>query len=268
MVVNADSQQVYDTWRVLTARPDKAEMGDVPHHLFGHVPLTEAYSTGHWLRDVRPLLDRPVVIAGGTGLYFKALTEGLAPVPPVPPEVRQAAENDLARMGSEAFADRLRREDPETAERIDLSNPRRVVRAWEVLVASGTGLAAWQDRTPPPALDPARAVRIALAPDREWLYRRCDLRFDRMMEGGAVEEVRAVMALDLPPDAPGLKALGAPELMAWQRGELDRESAVARAKMETRRYAKRQTTWIRNQMADWTYLAEPDVAAVLAKLRD
>lgn len=262
VVVNADSQQVYDTWQVLTARPTETEMEGIEHRLYGHVPLTRTYSAGAWLRDVLALPLGPKVIVGGTGLYFKALTEGLAPIPPVPSDVRASAEAELASVGPEAFAASLARDDPATAARIDMVNPRRVLRAREVLEATGFGLAYWQDQTPAPALDPAKAIRIAVTPEREWLYRRCDLRFDQMIQSGAIEEVERVMAMDLPQDAPGRRALGAAELMAWLRGEIDRETAVERAKMETRRYAKRQMTWIRNRMADWRHVEHADPATV------
>lgn len=267
-VVNADSQQIYAGWRVLTARPSAGEEALAPHRLYGHVRLDQAYSAGHWLAEVTPLLDGPTpVIVGGTGLYFKALTEGLAPIPRVPPQVRAAGEAELERLGRVAFAADLARRDPRTAAGLDLDNPRRVLRAWEVLEATGTGLAEWQARTPPPALSLDRCLAIALTPDREALYARCDLRFDQMMEDGAVEEARAVMAMDLPPDAPGLKAVGAGALFAWLRGEISRDDAITRARTETRRYAKRQMTWIRNQMGAWHHLDHPDPDTVLTLMQ-
>ncbi len=267
VVVNADSQQVYDTWRILTARPSAAEEAAAPHRLYGHVPLDQPYSVGHWLTEIAPLLDGPLpVIVGGTGLYFKALTQGLAPIPIVPEEIRAAAEADLERLGLIAFTARLGEADPATVASLDTDNPRRVLRAWEVLVATGVGLAEWRGRTPAPLLPVGDALALALTPEREALYARCDARFDQMIEAGAVEEVRTVMAMDLPASAPGLKAVGASELMAWQRGEISRDDAAERAKMETRRYAKRQLTWIRNQMADWHHLPGPDIDRVLQML--
>ena len=256
MIVNADSQQVYRDWRVLTARPSPKETAQAPHRLYGHVALDAEYSVGHWLREVEPLLaqgSRPV-ITGGTGLYFKSLTEGLAPIPPVPADVRAAGEAELARLGSKAFAVSFSKRDPETAAGIDLANPRRVLRAWEVLEASGEGLAAWQARTPAPLVPLAECTAIALTPDRDWLYARCEARFDQMLAEGALDEVSAVMAMDLPAAAPGLRAVGAPELMAHLRGEVSLDEAAGKAKMEPRRYAKRQRTWIRNQMGSWQTL--------------
>ncbi|MEM7056257.1 MAG: tRNA (adenosine(37)-N6)-dimethylallyltransferase MiaA [Pseudomonadota bacterium] len=260
IVINADSQQIYRDWQVLTARPGPEEMGGIEHHLYGHVGLDQNYSVGHWLEDVRPLLDRPCVFVGGTGLYFKSLTEGLAEIPPVDPAVRADAERVLGSEGLEALVARLSAEDPATAAKIDLVNPRRVVRAWEVLQATGTGLAAWQAATPAPLLRLDDCRTVALTPDREWLYARCEARFDRMIAEGALDEARAVMAQGLPPEAPGLKALGAPELFAHLAGEMPLEDAIAQAKTETRRYAKRQMTWIRNQMDAWE-THDPSAAA-------
>lgn len=253
VVVNADSQQVYREWRVLTARPSEADETRLPHRLYGHIPLDAAYSVGHWLRDLEGVLSEPrvPVIVGGTGLYFKGLTEGLAPIPEVPPEDRAEAEEDLDRLGLEGLVAALQQEDPGTAANIDLSNPRRVLRAWEVLRSSGTGLATWQAETPPPRLALSDVMAIVLEPPREWLYARCDARFDQMILDGALDEVRAVMAHDMPAAAPGLRALGAPELMAHLQGEVPLYEAIETAKMETRRYAKRQSTWMRNQMGSW-----------------
>ena len=266
VVVNADSQQIYRDWRVLTARPSAEETGGVEHLLFGHVGLDQEYSVGHWLAELRPLLAQPCVIVGGTGLYFKALTEGLAEIPAAAPEVRTEAEALLAAEGLDALVARLRAEDPETAGLIDTVNPRRVVRAWEVLRGTGTGLAAWQAATPAPDLPLSACRAVALTPERDWLYARCDARFDQMIAAGALEEARAVMAMDLPPEAPGLRALGAPELFAHLRGQISLSEAVDQAKMETRRYAKRQMTWIRNQMGDWKRIEELTDGALEAVL--
>lgn len=252
LIVNADALQVYACWRILTARPSIQEEEALPHALYGHVGRETAYSVGHWLRDVRPLLLRKVVIVGGTGLYFKALTEGLAEIPPVPPDVR-------------ARADTLRRDDPAallagldaaTAARIDRANPARVQRAWEVLQATGRGLADWQADTPPPSLPLADAEALVLHPDVSWLDARIGRRFDQMMDMGALDEARA----ELPfwsPERPSSRAIGAPELIAHLRGQIDLETAVTAAKLASRQYAKRQRTWFRNRMADWTAIALP-----------
>ncbi|MEM9060039.1 MAG: tRNA (adenosine(37)-N6)-dimethylallyltransferase MiaA [Pseudomonadota bacterium] len=257
VVINADSQQVYGAWRVLTARPTENEMADVPHRLFGHVDLEQEYSTGHWLDEVRAEIahcnaeGKTAIITGGTGLYFKALTEGLAEIPRTDPATRERGEADLDRLGLQGFLANLEARDPETCGRIDTLNPRRVLRAWEVLETTGRGIAYWQDNTPAATLPLEVCYAVALTPPRDWLYARCEARFDRMIEQGALNEVRSVMALDLPAAAPGLRAFGAPELTAHLRGELTLDEAIDRAKTETRRYAKRQLTWIRNQMTDW-----------------
>ena len=304
VVVNADSQQVYREWRVLTARPSAGDEAKVPHRLYGHVGVGEAYSVGRWLGEVGGVLAegqegrpsaparaarfeggpgahptgargdggaglRPIVV-GGTGLYFAALTEGLAPIPKVPAEVRRAGEAALERVGLAAFAAEFARRDPGTAAGVDLANPRRVLRAWEVLEATGTGLAEWQSRTPAPLAPLEQAVAVWLEPPRDRLYARCEARFDAMLAEGALDEVRRVMALGLPRTAPAMKAVGAAELAAHLAGETTLDAAVVRAKAATRRYAKRQLSWMRNRMAGWTVLHGPDMesnaGAVLAML--
>ena len=272
-VINADSQQVYREWRILTARPSAEEEAQAPHFLYGHVPLEADYSVGAWLSDVTAALGtcrarglRPV-IAGGTGLYFRALTQGLAPIPPVPPETRAAAEAALARLGPDTLFRRLAARDPETATTLDAANPARILRAWEVLEATGTGLAEWHRRTPPPLVPPRAAVCLALTPPRELLYARCGARLDAMLDAGVLDEVARVMSLGLDPTLPGMKAVGAPELMAHLRGELSLDEAIVRAKTATRNYAKRQLTWIRNQMRDWPRLSSGDASENLARAR-
>jgi tRNA dimethylallyltransferase len=248
-VVNADALQVYARWRILTARPSPEEEAQVPHHLYGHVGHAGDWSVGHWLRAVAEILDddpRPVIV-GGTGLYFSALTGGLAPVPPVPPAVRAAAEVARRLGGIEVLRAGL---DAATAARIDLANPARVQRAWEVLRATGRGLADWQADTPPPLQPLHRAWPLVLRPAPDWLAARIDARFDAMMAGGALDEVRA----ELPrwnPAHPSARAIGAAELVAHLRGELTLEAAVAAAKLATRQYAKRQRTWFRNRLGGW-----------------
>lgn len=249
LIVNADALQVYDNWRLLTARPSVEEEAALPHRLYGHIGRDAPWSVGHWLRDVVGLLDRPVVIVGGTGLYFMALTEGLAEVPPIPAETRAAA--DALRITD--YGAMVAALDPETASRTDLANPARVQRAWEVQSATGHGLAYWQDQTPAPALPLAEVESLVLRPEVDWLNRRIDHRFDAMMAQGALDEVRA----ELPywdPTLPSSRAIGAPELMAHLRGECDLETAVAAAKLASRQYAKRQRTWFRSRMGDWQAL--------------
>ena len=253
MIVNADALQVYENWRILTARPSIAEEKALPHRLYGHIARDQSYSVGHWLREVTPLLaQQPVVIVGGTGLYFMALTEGLAQIPPIPSDVR--AEGDALRLSDpKAMIAAL---DPRSAAKTDLANLARVQRAWEVLRATGRGLADWQDDTPPPLVPRDQAEAIVLRPDVDWLNRRIDQRFDQMIERGALDEARA----ELPhwdANLPSSRAIGAPELMAHLRGECRLDAAIEQAKLASRQYAKRQRTWFRNRMHAWTPLMLP-----------
>ncbi|MBK8441369.1 MAG: tRNA (adenosine(37)-N6)-dimethylallyltransferase MiaA [Rhodobacter sp.] len=252
LIVNADAMQVFGCWRVLTARPSVADEVALPHALYGHVGRDQAWSVGHWLRQVAPLLDRPVVIVGGTGLYFLALTEGLAEVPPVAPAVR--AEADALRQTD--FPAMVAGLDAATAARIDLANPARVQRAWEVLRATGRGLAAWQAGTGAPLLPIAGAEALVIRPEVAELNARIDARFAAMMAAGALDEVRA----ELPfwdPARPSARAIGAAELVAHLRGETGLDAAIAAAQLASRQYAKRQRTWLRRRMADWREIALP-----------
>lgn len=253
IVVNADALQVFANWRILTARPSRDEEAVAPHALYGHVPGDHAYSVGHWLRDVAPYVAgdaRPIII-GGTGLYFAALTEGLAEIPPTPRAIRTLADDRRARDGVEALLAEL---DPATAGRIDTRNPARVQRAWEVQRATGRGLAAWQDMTPPPLLPPARAQRLRVDAERDWLRARIERRFDAMLAAGALEEARRNLA-GWSDALPSAKAIGARELVSHLRGEIDLETARARAITASRQYAKRQRTWFRSRMGDWRVVA-------------
>lgn len=254
MIVNADALQVYANWRVLTARPSAADEAALPHRLYGHVAAHALYSVGHWLRDVTELLTatdapRPVIV-GGTGLYFRALTEGLAPVPDTPPELRQTLDDRLARDGLAPLARDLARDDPETAAAIDMNNPKRVQRALEVWLATGRGLRDWQRATPPPLLPLDRVSAFAILPDKDALNARIDLRFDQMIAQGALDEARHNLS-DWRPDAPSSRAIGAPELIAHLSGEMDLAQAIDRAKIATHQYGKRQRTWFRARMQDW-----------------
>jgi tRNA dimethylallyltransferase len=255
VIVNADALQVYGCWRILTARPTPAQEAALPHRLYGHVGRDAPYSAGHWLREVVQVLaeGRRPVIVGGTGLYFSALTEGLAEIPATPPELRAKADARLAADGLGALLAEL---DPETAARIDRQNPARVQRAWEVLHATGRGLAHWQDGTGAPVIPLAQAEALVLRPDRDWLGERIDRRFDEMMAAGALDEVAA----ELPhwqPSRPSARAIGAAELVAALRGHTSLPDAVAAAKIASRQYAKRQRTWFRNRLRDWQSLPLP-----------
>ncbi|WP_132859311.1 tRNA (adenosine(37)-N6)-dimethylallyltransferase MiaA [Shimia isoporae] len=249
VVVNADAIQVYDNWDVLTARPPAEDEARAPHVLYGHQPFDADYSVGHWLREVSPLLEsgqRPI-ITGGTGLYFTALTQGLADIPPTPPDLRDSANARVAREGYEALLAEL---DTETASRIDTQNPMRVQRAWEVLNATGRPLADWQDNTPPPLLPLANTMPIVFDVDKDWLNDRIARRFDLMLQLGALDEARANLDR-YDPALLSMKAIGAPELIAHLQGKMSLDQAREAATIATRQFAKRQRTWFRSKMSDW-----------------
>ena len=247
-VVNADALQVYSDWRVLTARPSVEDEKQLPHALYGHVAGKDAYSVGHWLRDVAPVLTgAPPVIVGGTGLYFTALTEGLADIPNIPPGIHNDA---MARIQTEGCAGLLAELDRETASRIDQANPMRVQRAWEVLQTTGRGLADWQDNTPPPLLPLDQTQAILIDAPKDWLTPRIEQRFDLMIKGGALDEAQQ-NAHDWRPALPSAKAIGAAELIAHVKGQITLDAARDAAIIATRQYAKRQRSWFRARMKAW-----------------
>jgi tRNA dimethylallyltransferase len=250
VIFNADALQVWDCWRLLSARPSQADEARATHLLFGHMKRGADYSVGHWLREVAALLPRhpAPVIVGGTGLFLSALTTGLADIPPTPSEIRAEAD---ARMVSEGSAPMLAELDTATASRIDTRNPIRIQRAWEVLRTTGRGLAGWQDGTGAPLLPLSRVTALRIEADRDVLALRIDARFDAMLAGGALDEARAVLP-DWSPRALWAKAIGAPELVAHLQGETDLATATERAKAASRQYAKRQRTWFRARMGGWT----------------
>lgn len=260
-IVNADSMQLYAGLRVLTAGPGPEETARAPHHLFGSVDPADGWSVGRWLRAASEVIadirgrGRPVVVVGGTGLYFRALTQGLAEIPEVPADVRAEAAADFERMGEAAFRTRLAEVDPAAAARIAPGDRQRLCRAWEVFAATGQALSDLQ-RTGAPAIADWSAV--ALEPPRPALYARCDARLHAMVREGALEEVRALIARNLDPALPAMKAVGVREFAAHLRGETSLEAAVEAAQQETRRYAKRQITWMRGQMAGWPRLTADD----------
>jgi tRNA dimethylallyltransferase len=246
LIINADALQVYDGWRILTARPSIADEARLPHALYGHVSRHTVYSVGHWLREVTPLLDRPVVIVGGTGLYFTALTEGLADIPPTPAHIRAQADA-LRQTDLHAMILAL---DPATQARVDLANPMRVQRAWEVQMTTGRGLAVWQDSTGAPMLPVARITTLIMRPEVARLNARIDARFDQMIAAGALDEARLALP-DWNPTLPASRAIGAAELIAHLRGEMTLADAITAAKIATHQYAKRQRTWFRSRMSAW-----------------
>lgn len=254
VVINADSMQVYDTLRVLTARPSEAEMEGVQHLLYGHVPAKCAYSTGEWLRDVQDFLPklraegRLPVFVGGTGLYFKALTGGLSDMPEISQDVRDRIRLRLKEEGPEALHAELSRRDAVVAESLEPKDGQRIVRALEVLEETGRSIADFQGRQGATVIDPARAKKLVVLPDRKILHERINRRFEKMLEGGAVDEVRALLALHPAPDLPIMKAIGVREIAGMLEGRMSREEVIERASALTRQYAKRQMTWFRNQM--------------------
>ena len=257
-IVNADSMQVYGVLGVLTARPSPSEEAERPHHFYGHVPPSTAYSTGQWLREVASLLagasdnGRRFVFVGGTGLYFRALTGGLSEMPPVPAQVRQAWRARLEEEGAGVLHALLSTRDADAAARIGPADGHRIVRALEVLEATGRPIGHWQARRGPSLVDPATARCLVIAPDRALLRQRIDARFDAMVETGAMDEVRALMALGLDPALPAMKAIGVRELADHLLGGSSLAQALERAKAATRQYAKRQETWFRHQLGpDW-----------------
>lgn len=260
-IVNADALQLYADLQVLSARPSDEEQAGVPHHLFGVADGADGWSVGRWLRAASPILDdirargRTPVVVGGTGLYFKALTEGLADVPPTPAAVRQSVAAMFDALGEDRFRELLASADPNAARRIEAGDRMRLCRAMEVLEGTGRPLSAWQADTAP-ALEPDAWRAVAILPDRAELYARCDARFDAMLAGGALAEVRALLARGLDRDLPVMKAVGVRELARHLAGALTLEAAADLARQETRRYAKRQLTWLRNQTPDWPRITE------------
>lgn len=244
VVINADALQVFDGWRIVTARPDDDELSRAAHALYGHVPFDGEYSVGHWLRDVTPLLQgaRPIIV-GGTGLYLTALTQGLADIPPTPPEVRAIAD-------TRSVAENLADLDPATVARIDTHNPVRVQRAWEVLQTTGRSLADWQDNTPPPLLPLADVTPLVLDAPKDWLTPRIEKRFDLMLANGALDEAEAMLPT-WDPTHLSSKAIGAPELIAHVQGRITLADAREAAIIASRQYAKRQRTWFRARMREW-----------------
>lgn len=262
VVINADSMQVYDTLRILTARPAEDEMEGVPHLLYGHVPATRAYSTGEWLRDVTALLPelkrdgRLPVFVGGTGLYFKALTGGLSDMPEISQDIRCEVRLRLKEEGPEALHAELSARDATVAASLEPKDGQRIVRALEVLTETGRSITEFQGRLGPMVIDPSRAKKLVVLPDRKLLHERINRRFETMLETGAVDEVRALLALGPAPDLPVMKAIGVAQIAEMLEGRISREEVIERSSALTRQYAKRQMTWFRNQMDEsWERLA-------------
>lgn len=271
VVVNADSMQIYRDLAILTARPTPQEQDGVPHLLFGAVDAAENFSVGRWLAALAPVLARcdaagtPVVLCGGTGLYFTAATQGVSDIPPVPDATRAAVRAELEGLPPHEIYARLRALDPLTAARLKPSDPQRLTRALEVLRATGRPLAGFQDARQPPALAPGSWRGVFLGVEREALYGRINRRFEAMMAAGALDEACALAARGLDPALPAMRAHGVPGLIAHLRGETTLAEAVARGQADTRHYAKRQFTWARHQLPGfaWAHDAHEAEAALL-----
>lgn len=264
-VVNADSMQVYSDLNMLTARPSQNELDSAPHHLFGHVDAGKRYSTGDWLDEARNVIadivrrGKTPVIVGGTGLYFLSLVSGMSDVPPVPEDVRADVRAILQADGTDGLRARLAAVDPAATDRIKGADRQRLSRAYEVWLATGKPLSDFQGARSAPVLGQGEWLGIALTPPRPRLYARIDRRFEGMMMQGAMNEARALVARGLNPELPAMKAHGMPWLAAFVRGELSAEAAAEHAKRDTRRYAKRQFTWIGRQFPFWPRIPSMDL---------
>jgi tRNA dimethylallyltransferase len=268
-IVNADSMQVYRDLRIITARPTPEEEARVPHRLYGHVDAAVNYSTGQWLRDVGEVLGqlkaqrRSAILVGGTGLYFKALTAGLAAVPPIPAAIRTQVRGRIETEGAPALHAELVRLDPVSAQRITVSDRARISRALEVILATGRSLSDWHREGMPPLIDAGKTIKVFVTCARDELVRRIETRFAAMLAAGALEEVKRLAARQLDPSLPAMKAHGVPWLIRHLKGEISLEDAAAGAVIDTRRYAKRQPTWFRNQMKDWPWVETDQAEKVL-----
>ena len=269
-VINADALQVYRDLKIISARPERSEMQGVPHHLFGHVDGARRYSVGAWRDDAVPVIldvlarGKVPIITGGTGLYFKALTQGLADIPDIAPDVRAGVLRELEEKGVEYLRREADAEDPVAASRILGDDPARLTRLVEVKRGTGKALSEWQAQTYP--IIPKGYWRGAvLLPERAPLYDRINARFDMMAENGGFDEVKALMRRELPKALPVMKAIGAPQIMSILSGEISNEEGIEAAKRETRRFAKRQYTWFRGQAKNWEFCESGDAIVRLWK---
>ncbi|HMI97314.1 MAG TPA: tRNA (adenosine(37)-N6)-dimethylallyltransferase MiaA [Micropepsaceae bacterium] len=271
VVINADSMQVYRELAVLTARPSATDEKRIPHRLYGHVKASERYSVGLYQEEAAGALaealsnKRVAIFAGGTGLYFDALTKGLSPIPAVPVEIRDEVRRRFDAMGREAFFAEFATKDPSTTSKLRVSDTQRVLRAAAVLEATGRPLTEWQEMSGSPVLAGLRVVRLLLAPPREVLLERIDRRFETMVAQGALEEARLLLGLD--PALPAAKALGIPQLQEYLLGRSTLESAIAGAQLATRRYVKRQMTWFRTRMSEWNWFEETRLSNIITSIR-
>jgi tRNA dimethylallyltransferase len=263
-IVNADSMQVYADLRILTARPTIADERRAPHRLFGAIDGAVNFSAGRWARAAREILadvgERPVIFVGGTGLYMRALTEGLSDVPPVPEGVRARVRAEAEGRASADLHAELKVRDPESASRLNPGDRQRILRALEVLAATGRPIASFLGARAAPALAAGEWAGLYLAPDRDELYRRIDARFDAMLAEGALGEAGRLMKRSLDPALPVMRAHGVPHLIAHLEGRITLAEAAERSKLDTRHYAKRQFTWARRQMSGFRWVAPEEAA--------
>lgn len=270
-IINADSMQVYAELSILTARPTAAEMQDIPHMLYGHISVRAAYSAGRFVEEAARAISevqasgRRPIITGGTGLYFKALLEGLSPIPPVDSRVRAHWRREAERIGAAGLHAMLHEHDPVMAARLNASDTQRIVRALEVLQSTGRSLNEWQELPGVPVVRSEDAVLLRVSRMRDDLYRRAEARFDQMMEAGALAEANALAALELDPSLPAMRALGVAPLVAAVRGELTLADAVGQAKAQTRQYIKRQETWAARYMIAWNRVSPQQIESIAVK---
>ncbi len=273
-VVNADAMQVYRELSILTARPGAEDERRAPHRLYGHVPGREAYSAARYAREAHAAIEaarasgRVPIVVGGTGLYFKALTHGLSPIPPVPEEIRARWRARASAEGAPALHAVLRERDPEMAARLQSSDPQRIVRALEVIEATGVSLARWQERPGEPVIRHAEGRAFVIARERQDVRQRCDARFDAMMAAGAVNEVRRLLELGLDAALPVMRALGVGPLAGAIEGRLTLAEASDRSKAETRQYVKRQVTWLSRNMMSWTWIKAQETESIADEIID
>ncbi len=253
VILNADSMQVYEDLRIISARPSEEEIAQAPHHLFGHRSGAEPYSVAHWLEDVRPLYERfisekrKMIFVGGTGQYFNVLLDGISPMPDIDPEIR----NKLRSMDDVSSEDLYKMLDEKAARELRPSDRQRITRALEVYQSTGKSIVDWQAEKGVPLIAETVSVKKFLVmPPRDQIHERINMRFDMMVEEGALQEIESLMAKSLPQTASVMKAIGVPQLAAHLAGEMSLDEAIEKAKAATRQYAKRQSTWFNNSFGE------------------
>jgi tRNA dimethylallyltransferase len=280
VIINADSMQVYSDLPVLTACPSADDEARAPHRLYRFLDGSQVCSAAFWAEQAFSAIEnswqdgKTPILVGGTGMYYKVLLDGLAKVPEIPTEVREQVRSDCAELGSAYLHQQLLQLDPVLAARLEPADSQRVSRGVEVVRATGTPLSEWQKNTTPGPMaqyDAAGAVtKLVIDLDREALYTRCDLRFEQMFNQGALEEVEQLSARKLDPSLPVMRALGVPSILAYIAGEVSKEQAISDAQMQTRRFAKRQMTWFRNQFSHWNRVnaqySESEIEIIVNKI--